>query len=101
MMSPIDITVDAVQTTALIVLAGFAIVGVLRVDHRFEQQHADIQSVIISQFDILKQLNAQGVMIESNRDRLEALELRFANGATEKRLRRLEGSNDPDSLHDM
>lgn len=101
MMSPLDITVDAVQTAAIIVLVGVAVIGGLRADHRFEQQHVDLQGVIVSQFDILKQLNAQGVQIQGNRDRLEALELRFADSTTKKRLRRLEGSNDPNSLHDM
>jgi hypothetical protein len=60
---------DAVQAVALLVLAGMLVLALRRIDHRFNQQHDDMQDVIISQHDIIKKLNGQQTEINKLKSR--------------------------------
>jgi hypothetical protein len=55
---------DAVQAAALLALAAISVFALRRIDHRFNQQHDDMQDVIISQHDIIKKLNGQQAEID-------------------------------------
>ena len=55
---------DAVQAAALLALAALLVFALRRIDHRFNQQHDDMQDVIISQHDIIKKLNGQQAEID-------------------------------------
>jgi protoheme ferro-lyase len=60
----LDLSLDAVQTAAIILLTGFIVFGVLRSDKRLAQQHRDIQDVILGQYSFIKQLHEQQTQID-------------------------------------
>ena len=81
-MSPasVSITVDAVQTAAIITLTLAICFLVRRSDRRADRQHADIQDVILGQYEIIKELS-------KHQDKIDLLDAKIAQ--FEGRMRQL------------
>jgi peptidoglycan hydrolase CwlO-like protein len=91
MLHGLDTSIDAVQTAAIVVLVVVVTCAAWRSDHRFSQQHNDIQDAIRSQYAIIKRFKEQDEDLQAQIDMLTR-DTNEKQRKTDERLHRLEGA---------